>query len=268
MSKQIIIISLGTLIKQNLQDALAAFAALIAEKKPSEDLSGVHATIGMVLHKSMNRINQMKLGEIDENEFTEDMINELETATGIKLTAEEFDSAWNAMNPTFADFADLLDQAVEYNRQPDQQIIFISFTNPKDMKHLTKELEANLCPYRELDEQLFEIGGISLYTTYSHKKTGPDLFQSIIADLKDVPSLPTALLANSMLGRKPARESKLPIIYYVTTELKNSFMVSAEGVNRTTAENLSIPIVEWNPRETELKDVLNANNSPITLCVG
>ena len=107
--KQVRIISLGEIVTPNIMKTLQAFTLLIAQKK-SADSKQIGLIIGNVLKQNLDRIDQFKLGSLNESKFTEQMIEELEKATGIKLTTGEFNLAWNAMNPKYNQFKDLLNQ--------------------------------------------------------------------------------------------------------------------------------------------------------------
>jgi hypothetical protein len=63
-----------------------------------------------------------------------------------------------------------------------QHIVLVSYTNPKDMKHLVAELRANHvpCTLDPISGELKKIGEQPLFTTYSAKKTKEQLILEII----------------------------------------------------------------------------------------
>lgn len=168
--KKIRIINLGDIITPQIMKTLAAFAEKLAVTIPA---------IGEVLTKQKTLIDQFKLGTLTDGGFTKQMIVELEKVSGKKLTPEEFDHAWNTMNPLFSEFKDGLAELVENNI--DQQIILVSASNPKDIAHLTHELTANGQQVTlDANAQLSHINGIPLYLSYVRQETKPELVASII----------------------------------------------------------------------------------------
>lgn len=123
--------------------AIGAFTTLIASKKSSSNPAEVGKAIGGVLQANMSLINDLKLGKIIESDFNEKMISALEKATEVKLNNDEFDSAWSAMHPSFSQFEALLNEAIAFNNQPGQKIIFISFTNINSPFNPTTESQWN-----------------------------------------------------------------------------------------------------------------------------
>lgn len=53
-------------------------------------------------------LSDFKQGVISEEKFTTKIIIRIKEATQVELTLEQFDTAWNAMNPAFSEFAPLL----------------------------------------------------------------------------------------------------------------------------------------------------------------
>lgn len=181
---QVRIISLGEIVTPDIMKTIQSFTDLIAGEKQAAVPTDIGKAIGVVIQQNMILINDFKLGKLNEKYFTDQMIDALEKATDIRITVEEFDHAWKAMSPQFKQFESQLKQAIEYNSNPNQQIIFISFTNPKDMRYLIDELKTNNQDCKIFNDQLTEIGGIPLYTTYSTQQTKAELIETTIKQLK------------------------------------------------------------------------------------
>lgn len=262
------IISLGDIVTLNIAKTVGAFTTLIAGKKSESNPAEVGGLIGGVLQTNMNLINDFKLGKMTENEFNEKMIAVLETATGVKLSTVEFDSAWNAMLPTFNQFEALLNEAITFNKQPGQKIIFISFTNPKDIRHLVEQLKTNKIAYKTDGDQLTEIDGIKLLTTYAYKKSKAELIEVATKELRSSPA-PQSSLATSMSAAafnidqyRPLDDAKDIKYIRAVNDLKDP--VLKEDVDKTNEEvekrvaSFSIETIIWKKFEKQpFSDVLN-----------
>lgn len=172
------IISLGEIITQNQMKTLVAFATLINPENPKS----VMMQLGKILQDADTQkgLDKFKLGLKTEEEFTSDMILKIKEATGAELTRENFDKAWNAMNPNFSEFFPLLSE-VFHEHHDDQKMIFISYTNPKDMRHLIKQLDEHKVIYTcDASGNINSIQGVSLYLTYVEKKSKADLILEVI----------------------------------------------------------------------------------------
>lgn len=198
MTKTIRILNLGDIVAVNIQKTIAAFAATIANKKVSGTDINKNANIIAEISKSLTDnmkdigavIEQFKLGAIDEPTFNQNLSAALEKATGIKLSDQEIDEAWKAGLPEGKSFEALLKQAIEFNKQPNQQLVFISATNPKDMRHLQWELHCLNIPCSHGDNfSIKSIDGISIHSTYVAKKTKAQLIETVIKDIKNTNSL-------------------------------------------------------------------------------
>jgi len=265
MVKQVRIISLGEIITPNIMNAIQAFTSLITGKKETGNPSEIGKAIGIVLQQNVNLINNFKLGKLDESDFTQQMIDALRKATGVELTISEFDHSWNEMNPQFNQFGALLAQATEYNSQPNQQIIFISFTNPKDIRNLIKELESNQQHYQVANDQLVEICGIQLYTTYTMQQNKAELIESTIKKLNTKMPYQSNLVnsISNVLSIEQARASEPLNIKYIrcVNDIKDPIL--KEDTNQTnqkvekTAEAFFVDTIIWNKWEQSLSDMLN-----------
>ena len=114
-------------------------------------------------------LDQFKRGIKREDKFTSIMIAKIKATFGVELTLDSFYGAWNAMNPTYAEFRKRLEEVLR--TQEMQHIVLVSYTNPIDMRHLIAELRTNgiPCTLDAVSGGLKRIDTISLYTTYSKK---------------------------------------------------------------------------------------------------
>jgi len=259
--KQIKIISLGEVITPNVMKTIQAFTDLI-EKKRGTQLE-TNNSISTVIQQNMHLINNFKLGTLDEKEFTEQIINALKKVTTIELSIDEFNNAWNAMNPSFDQFQALLKQAIEYNKQPNQQVIFISFSNPKDIRNITNELEKNQQQYKVVNDQLVEIGGIELHTTYAVKKNKAELIESIIKRLNSKSLSPLANSMRNTLNLDQPIESEPVDIKYIRciNDVKDPILKADtdkknQEVEKKTEEFL-VETILWLKHQQTLSDALH-----------
>jgi hypothetical protein len=259
--KQVKIISLGEVVTPDVMKTIQAFTALIAGKKQSANPLEIGKSIGRVLQQNMKLLNDFKIGKLNEKDFTEQMIDVLEKATEVKPTLQEFDHAWNAMNPKFEQFETLLKQAVEYNSQPQQQVVFISYTNPIDTKNLI-ELESKKQSYRVVDDQLVEICGIQLHTTYATQQTKAELIETTIKRLNT--KAPTqSPLASSMSNVVGLEQTNEPVdVKYIrgVNDIKEPIL--KDDLDKTNqaveekAEGFFVDTILWMKKEQSLSDVL------------
>lgn len=261
--KQIKILSLGEIVTPDIRKTIQAFTDLIAKKKQAPNLADIGRSIGIVLQQNIKLIDDFKR-ILNEADFTKKMIDSLKNATDIELTINEFDQAWNAMSPKLEQFETLLKQAIEYNNLPKQQVIFISFTNPKDIRHLVNELQKSNIEYKIEKDQLVEIGGIQLFTTYGSKQTKAELIETTIKKL-NTKSPTQSALANSMsnlLSFEHAKEAESIDIKYIRCVngindpiLKDCLDKTNEEVEKNAA-GFFVDTILWKKDEATLSEVL------------
>ena len=261
------IISLGDIATLNIMKTIGAFTTLIASKKQSSNPAEVGKEIGGVLQTRLNLINEFKLGKIKESDFDEQMISALEQATGIKLTVDEFNAAWNAMLPDFAQFASLLNEAIDFNNLTGQKIIFISFTNPKDIRHLVEQFKANSIVCKLDGELLTEIAGIRLLTTYATQKSKAELIETALKEFRSNPAEQGTLAASmsAVFNIDQYRPLESQDIKYVRGVNDIKDLVLKEDLDKTIQEvekqasSLSIETIIWKKFEKQsLTDVLSS----------
>jgi len=202
MSK-IRIVNLGDVITQNQIETLLAFAAHINPTNP-EAGQAVVRDILLGVHMQSD-LAEFKQGNMSENDFTQGTISKIENVTNIKLTKEQFDTAWNKMNPTHQEFSPFLNMLRDWH-QGDQKIILISYTNPKDMRYLKSQLDEAKIEYT-LDEnsQLNRIAGMPLHLSYTAKKTKAELIELALQQVLAPPSA-------TLFGSAPQQRSDIKYI--------------------------------------------------------
>jgi hypothetical protein len=178
-------------------------------------------------------INEMKLGTIDENEFDTKAIELFLKATGVRIAAEDLNKAWDVMNPEFSAFESVLKEAIQFNKTQGQSLVLISFTNPKDIRSLIKQLDKNGIPYKTEGDVLIEIDGIKLLTTYALKKTKQELIK--IARDELLSNRLSVLAQNSTFADKSLLEAvDIKYIHGVNNINDAMLKVFSEDFDKTT----------------------------------
>jgi len=198
------IFSLGDIVTPNIPLIIGALIALIVTKYP--ELKGkegaIQAALGKVLASKFAFIEEFKHGKVEENSFDEQMTAAIIAAIkeamtlDIEISIAEFNTVWNKMCPVYKQFADNLNELITFNAQKGNKVVFISATNPKDMRHLRGELDDNKIPYKLDGEFLIEIAGIKLVTTYTTQKNKAELIKNEIRELRQNPLVKSALAAS------------------------------------------------------------------------
>lgn len=183
--KEVRIISLGEIVTLDIMKTLIAFTELIVKKIESNNPEEIGNKIGAILQEKVNFINEFKMGKFTESEFTNQMILTFKDVTGAQITVEEFDNAWSKKDSSFKQFSAALNQAIDYNNKTNQEIIFISFTNPKDIRNLANELKINDKKFTYDGNTITNIEGIPLYTTYSAQQSKAELIVNTIKELNN-----------------------------------------------------------------------------------
>jgi len=171
------VISLGEIITPNFSKGVVAFCQL-AQSKGSKLTP---QALGGIIQSNMDLINALKEGKKTEAAFIADMTE----ALGFEMSADEFKQAWKAMLPDFSVVKPKLEQAIAFNSQLGNQIIFISFTNPIDIGFIKQMMDANKVGcFLNLGKTVNLIAGIPLYTTYSLKQTKSDMLAQVVNELR------------------------------------------------------------------------------------
>jgi hypothetical protein len=220
------IISLGEIITPNIMKTIHAFTALIVNHKPDSNPAQVGAQVGGVLQTQKTLIDDLKHGAILEAQCVEQIISALEKATEVKLSLEEFYDAWNAMCPHFKEFEQFLRDAIEFNRKKNHSAAFISATNPIDIRFIVKQLAENKVAYQYENDQLLEIEGIPLFTTYSLQMPKAALIEHIVK------------LHLSKAGGRSALASSMDDVFKSTTTASDIKYI--RGVNKIDDPVLSV----------------------------
>lgn len=258
--KKIRIISLGEIVTPNLGNGLKALAEMIAERSGRE-LKQAFPQVQSAVQKNFGAIEKFKQGLLSEDEFNETFINAIHAESGIQLAVDKFDFAWAAMNPKFADFRQTLEAALAFQNGEDQQLILISYTNPKDIRHLVNELHNNDVPY-QLDAagNLCEISGIKLHTTYANKATKSDLIKNVIIGLRQSDSPRNRLFSEY---KDDSESDDIKYIHGVNEiqfeTLRKDFDDTNSSVQET-AEKFKVDSILWNKKSVPMADILNEEN--------
>ena len=250
------IVNLGDILMQNQPKAVRAFAERVS---PTDTAWGVDA-IGTILLANQLLLEQFKLGDVTEEAFACAMIAKIREATSEALSVDEFYAAWNTMNPSYTEFALLLESVVREHSDA-QHIFFVSHTNPIDMHHLTKQLDAHGIAYTRDPStgELNGIHGIPLRTTYTEKKSKACLIQDVVAESRAAVRPPAVepLHGYSFFGiedveKVPAPPVDIKYIRGITTIddplLRSLSEASATAVAATT-ESIGIETIFWNTKE-------------------
>ncbi len=253
-----IIISLGEIVKPDLMKGIGALAEMIVEKRKDElDSEQAKKLILSIVVSYQKEINSFKMGTLSESEFDQGFLLLIKEKAGVELTVDELNFAWNQMNPHYNAFKANLSAAIVFNHKKDHKLALVSFTNPKDSRHLIKELDANEINY-QLDDKgnLAEIDGVKIYFTYATQKTKAELINQIDQEFKDLynKKLDSSLFFSSsiLFSKEPSRKDDE--IIYIYNDTKSQDNKDA----KKKAEDLKIHCCLWDKNEMPfLKDVLN-----------
>lgn len=206
------ILSLGEIVTQNQMKMMMEFARLINSADPQAAMIKLREILQDT--ETQNSLDQFRLGFKREEEVIIEMISKIRVSTGVQLTIDEFNKAWNAMNPTYPEFASVLSEVVR-EHHGDHKIVFVSYTNPKDIRHLKTELDSNSVPYTrdEGNGEINSICGIPLYLTYLTQKSKADLILQVMHQ-QTAPRL-FANRDNSFFEQIPVSPSEAPDIKYI-----------------------------------------------------
>lgn len=233
------ILSLGEIVTQNQMKTLEELALLINPEHPDY----VKNALGIILQNGDTQIqlDKFKQGLITEQTFNSVMISKIKAEANKELTEKEFNKAWNAMNPKYAEFSTSLTEVIQANNQ-DQKIVFISYTNPKDINQLINELQENKVAYtiNETTGYLDSIGGIPLYLTYSEKKSKANLIQQVITELKQPKINSFSIFSNSNSN---------------SNSLDIKYIRGLQGISDPILKTLNDPIITEVESATQLQKI-------------
>lgn len=266
MAKKLRIISLGDLVTQNHMEAINAFAKLINSKNPQISLKDAGAMVVQIVKDNLRIINELKIGNLTEKEFNAQMIEAIRSKTGVALTEEEFDGAWNAMNPRYDKYKAQLADAIAFNKAPNQELVIISYTNPKDIRYLIQNLKENRVPHKVSSDQiLLEIEGIPVYSSYARRMPKADLVQQVVKDKS--PAIiqgPVTRSISDVLGL--TQQESIDIKFILAEKPPIADPALREDDAKTLAavkaklKTLGVDIVSWNKQEQSLAEVLEGNS--------
>lgn len=240
-----IILNLGDICQQNQMKALRAFANLL---NPGDPNSMIPQLMALITGKDCNeRLEKLKMGNATENEFIDFMITKLtEISSKTNITSENFTLAWNSMNASFEEFKTRLQEVISLQAEG-HEIVFVSYTNPLDIKAFEQELSKGEISFETTEAgALQSVDGIRMLLSYVEKKSRLEMLCALVA-----PN--TSQKAPTLFP--PAQEEWL----YITKEGKPSMAKS--DVNAAEQEHQAqlpqnIRCIIWNKDEA-LKDLVS-----------
>jgi hypothetical protein len=248
------ILSLGEIVTQNQMKMMMELARLINSADPTAAMSQLKDILQNT--ETQHSLDQFRLGFKREEEIIIEMISKIRESTGKQLSIDEFNMAWNAMNPTFSEFASVLSEIVREHHD-DHKMVFVSYTNPKDMRHLTTELDSNSVPYTrdKASGEINSICGIPLYLTYLAKKSKADLILQVIH--QQTASRSFSNRGDSFFEQEPASPSEAPDIKYIRCIRSTDDPIyrllsdkSTAEVNNTTV-SAGVKTILWNKQDKQ-----------------
>lgn len=261
--KKIRIISLGEIVAPNLARGVVLLAGIIAEKASiAQNLTLPRVQKVLQAQPQLEMIKAFKEGQLTEAAFDEWMVkahcDEFQAELKDKaFTADDFNAAWNAMNPLYADFAGELGVASDFHRTKDCELVFISYTNLKDTRHLVEQLALHNIPYQfDNNQQLSGINGIPLHTTYTKQCTKAALITNVVM----------GLMRAKTPGFFNANQVEMDIKYIRGVNgiegmdaMRKEFDQTSAAVEEA-ANGLRVDSVLWEKKAMSFLDVLNAEN--------
>ena len=252
------IVSLGEVVTQNQMKTLNALATAINSENPRSAMGA----LGKILQHidTQHSLDMFKQGMKSEEDFTLEMIAKIKEETGVELSVDDFDKAWDAMNPDFADFSPVLLDILNQNLDS-QKIVFVSYTNVKDMKHLIKELDAHGMAYTrdKINGELNSIGGVSLYLSYSEKKSKAEIILQIVKTMMNASLITESALNEFTFFGKGDSSNDQPLdIKYVcsTPGITDPVLLSLDEKNRVEVKEAidseEIEVLHWNKKEKQV----------------
>jgi hypothetical protein len=212
-----------------VQAGMEALAQKLAASKGAK-IEEMRKEVTVFMASLMNPLEDFKSGLSSELEFDAAVLKIIKDQTGVDLTTREWNEIWSHTNPSYDQFSKVLNDAIEFNKQPNQKVVFVSYTNPKDMRHLRSELAKNNVPFEVKDNHISAIDGITIHTTYYHKQTKEQLIENVIKE--NNPKNTNLLFAS------------IPDIQYVKSVKSFSPFVD------------KLKVIEWD-KKSSLSDVLN-----------
>lgn len=253
-----LILSLGELVTPNAMNGIQALAKLVAEKK-SEQPQHVLPLIGKIIVEQNASIDAFKFGNLTEEKFDQIMLAAIENSTGAKLSVKEFNAAWNLMNPSFEQFFLKLKSASEINSQTDTQIILLSFTNPKDMRCLVKQLLDNGQSVNlDKQENPKSICDMPLHLSYVTHKNKKDILDEVVEKITEKAPISTQISKNLFQALPEVVPNITSILGYnnITEPTLRKNLDREMQQMEKEAEKLHITTLMWNSDELTLTSLL------------
>ena len=177
---------LGNICSANEQVILSAISAFLGQK--GVDNSAVAAqTVCMAIMRSA-ALKQFKKGAITELAFNSAISELISNRCGVVISEEELNNVWNGVYPQGKLFPSESFDALMRLAEDGNRIILVSLTNPKDMRLLKIQLEANGFLFEETPKNISirragKDGSIEIVASYKRYTTEIDeLVSAVLAD--------------------------------------------------------------------------------------
>lgn len=253
--KKIRIMSLGEIVTPSFDKGVTVLAEIVSKKKQSE-IKKLKQEIQSVIQENTDAVLEFKKGSSEEN-FDKLLIEALQKKLGVEITSEEFNKGWAAMNPTYSDYQSVLEAAIAFHKKENQELILISYTNIKDLRQLSNELEKhNIAHERDNKGNLCAIAGIKLHATYVHQCDKADLIKKIIIELKQSTSPRNTFFSESKEDSPKVDIKYIHGVNQLQFETLRKDLDNTNSAVKSTAEKFQVDSILWNKNPKALAQSL------------
>lgn len=253
-----IVMCVGEVVKQDRNAAAAALVSILKNKYPDKNQSVViSAMFSLLLEQERGPegyIYLFKMGFMKESIFDQLMIDYFIKKLDITLTIEEFNQIWQATNPSFPDIQPWLTQIdVQKMRRNGYRFEFMTYSNPKDMRHLLEELQKYDQAYVLAQGDLIGFAGLPLACSFVKQKSTEEMLRDLINE--------TSYSQSYQLAESPKKQSKNPIYYVSSEPLMTEHLEAISQIPNVTVLLGwdGSPIYEW--VENSLSNSLDNSNA-------
>lgn len=252
------ILSLGEIVTPSLELMQKKLIEILLINHAEWKLEQARECIKSILPGLQSSINHFKLGLQSEADFDETICK------AFSISSSQLNVVWDAMNPSYEQFKDKLEDAAKH------KLVFISFSNPKDMRHLREQLLQNKVPIKlDGDGLLIEISGIPIYWTYAMKLSKDKLIEYVIQIVEEMVKIKPLTLFPQESKHAPKERNVCFIkgVNKITGELVESLSVNFDQTAQATAATatrLGAHAILWDKSvATYLSELLDRENKPI-----
>ena len=214
-TQKTIVMAVGEVVRQDRSAAAPVLSDILAIKNIGADISDLVAKMFSLIleqeHGPEGYIYQFKMGFMAEEIFDQRMIDSFAEKLGIQLSIEEFNQIWQATNPTFSEIQPLLSQidAQELQRNG-YSMVFLAYTNRKDMRRLHEELQQHDQAYVSVNGDLIGFAGVPLACSFMKQNSTLEMLQEVTTE--------NSYPQSYQLAESPKKMPQRPI-YWVSSEL-------------------------------------------------